>query len=428
MFLHLVFESFRRQQRRKLLAATAVALGMAVVTAMVAIGTDVGNKMNRELKAFGANIIVYPEQDTLDLNVGGIAVNAVSEGSYLRESDLPKLKFIFWQNNILGFAPFLPVQVNLRATEASGSLPVPSQPVQFIGTYFHKQITYGTQSITTGVPQTHPWWRVQGEWPADESTDVLLGIALANSLHVAAGTTIWINDRTTHVSGILSTGQQEDNEIVGPLRMAQALLGRPDVVRRIYVSALTKPEDAFARRNPDSLSGPLRDRWYCTPYANSIAFQIQETIPHAHAEQIRRVAQNEGRVLERISGLMWLVVIAALLAAGLAVSSAMTTAILERRREIGLMKSMGATRGAVASLFLAEAAVLAFAAGILGFGVGAIFAHELGRSIFGSPIGVDPVLLPIVLAIAVLITASGSAVSIQRATKFDPAVVLRGDG
>ena len=94
----------------------------------------------------------------------------------------------------------------------------------------------------------------------------------------------------------------------------------------------------------------------------------------------------------------------------------------------GLMKSMGATRGAVASLFLAEAAVLAFAAGILGFGVGAIFAHDLGRSIFGSPIGVDPVLLPIVLAIAVLITASGSAVSIQRATKFDPAVVLRGDG
>ena len=64
--------------------------------------------------------------------------------------------------------------------------------------------------------------------------------------------------------------------------------------------------------------GPeLYDRWYCSPYPQSIAFNLQETIPHSHAEQIRQVAQNEGTVLSRITGLMLLVTLAALLASAL---------------------------------------------------------------------------------------------------------------
>jgi len=73
------------------------------------------------------------------------------------------------------------------------------------------------------------------------------------------------------------------------------VLGKPDAVRRIYVSALTKPEDALARRDPKTMNPELFDRWYCSPYVRSIAYQLQEAIPHSHAEQIRQVAQNEAR-------------------------------------------------------------------------------------------------------------------------------------
>ena len=100
---------------------------------------------------------------------------------------------------------------------------------------------------------------------------------------------------------------------------------------RVEISARTRPEDAFARMDPEKLSAKQRDVWYCRPYANSIAYQIMEAIPNAHAEQVRRVEQSEGTVLKRISGLMWLVSLAALLAAGFAVSAAMATAVLERR-------------------------------------------------------------------------------------------------
>ncbi len=143
-------------------------------------------------------------------------------------------------------------------------------------------------------------------------------------------------------TGILSTGGAEDDQIVAPLALAQQILGKPGAVRRLYVSALTKPEDALARRDPSSMNPEMFDRWYCSPYVASIAYQLQEAIPHSHAEQIRQIAQNEGTVLSRIKGLMLLVTLAALFASALAVSAAMATAIFERRTEVGLMKALGA--------------------------------------------------------------------------------------
>ena len=93
------------------------------------------------------------------------------------------------------------------------------------------------------------------------------------------------------------------------------------------------------------------DRWYCSPYVNSIAFELMSEIPHSRVEQIRQIAQNEGTVLSRIQGLMLLVTLAALLASALAVSAAMATAIMERRSEVGLMKALGAGNFAVSALF-----------------------------------------------------------------------------
>jgi putative ABC transport system permease protein len=154
---------------------------------------------------------------------------------------------------------------------------------------------------------------------------------------------------------------------------------------------------------------------------------LQEAIPHSHAEQIRQVAQNEGAVLSRIEGLMLLITLAALLASALAVSAAMAAAIFERRVEVGLMKALGARRGSVAALFFTESALLAIIGGLGGFAAGAMLAHQIGKSIFASQISIQPVLLPIILGIAVIVTFAGSAIAIRRAVNLDPALTLRGE-
>lgn len=417
MFLRLLYQSFRRQQRRKLLAGIAVTLGVAVATAMMAVGVSVGDKINRELRSYGANIVVYPEDAALDVRIGDQQVKPASSGAYLKESELPKIKGIFWGHNILAFAPFLYAQAEVNG-----------QSIPVAGTYFAKQLHFGTEEFTAGVEKLYPWWKVTGSWPDDDrNQSVLLGAALADKLNKRIGEALDVSGHRLRVSGILSTGGTEDNEIIAPLSLAQALAHVSDGVDKIYVSALTKPEDAFARRDPEKLNPADRDRWYCSPYANSIAFQLREIFPHARAEQIRQAAQNEGVVLSHISGLMLLITLAALLAAALAVSAAMATTILERRHEVGLMKSLGATAGAIATLFVTEASLLAVAAGLIGFGLGDIIARRIGSAVFNAPISVTPVLFPIVLFLALLVTVGGSAVAIRRALKLNPVLVLRGD-
>src|SRR5581483_1391063 len=338
--------------------------------------------------------------------------------AFLDEQDLPKLKSIFWGHNILAFAPMLPVQVKL-----DGNL----SDVTLLGTYFSKPLSYGKEQYVTGVRSMNAGWRVAGNWPSDDSNDILLGERLASKLGKKPGDTINIAGNQHAVSGILSTGGDEDDQIVAPLSLAQQIIGKPGAIRRVYVSALTKPEDAFARRDPRSMSPEMYDRWFCSPYAASITYQLQNAIPHSHAEQIRQVEQTEGTLLSRIKGLMLLVTLAALFASALGVSAAMATAIFERRREVGLMKALGAGDGAIAAIFFAEATLLAVMSGVLGFVGGALLVRQIGKSIFNSQITIEPVLLPVILSIAVLVTFAGSVTAIRRAMKFDPVYALRGE-
>jgi putative ABC transport system permease protein len=421
MFLRLVYQSFRRQQRRKLLAGVSIALGVTVATAMIAVATDIGDKINHELRSYGANIAVTPQADTLDVRIGGVDLKPASDGSYMNEADLPEIKGIFWRNNIEGFAPFLPVPADV--TNAAGNV----AHAELVGTYFEKHLRYGKEEFTTGVRRISPWWKVAGSWPGDDSSDVLVGSTLARSLSVKAGDAIRVGDRSLAVSGILNTGGSEDNEVVAPLALAQHILGRAGAVKQIQVSALTKPEDDFARKNPKALNKADFDRWFCSPYAKSIAFQVQQAIPNSRAVEIRQVSQNEGTVLSRIDGLMLLVTIAALLASALAVSAAMATAIMERRSEVGLMKAMGAANSSIAGLFFTEAALLALGGGAVGFAIGSLLARRIGIWIFASQVNISPVLFPVVLTIAIVVTFLGSAASIRKAMQYEPVMVLRGD-
>src|SRR5579862_3037735 len=198
MFVRLVYESFRRQKRRKLLAGAAITLGVTVATAMIAVATDIGDKINRELRTLGANIVVTPQEDSLDLEIGGVNLKPPTDGAFLNEADLPKIKGIFWHNNITGFAPMLPVGVKI---EQDGQL-----DFTLLGTYFAKQISYGKAQFTTGVRSTYPWWRVSGAWPEDSSRDILLGERLAKRLGRTSGDELTLGGHQLRVSGILSTG------------------------------------------------------------------------------------------------------------------------------------------------------------------------------------------------------------------------------
>src|SRR5260370_14890240 len=152
----------------------------------------------------------------------------------------------------------------------------------------------------------------------------------------------------------------EDDAVLVPLAIAQQLARKPGQYRKLYVSALTKPEDAFAKRDPKAFTHKEYDTWFCTPYISSIAFQIQQELPGTDVRVIRRVVEGEGAILTRVRMLLWLVTGAALLAAALAVGASSAASVIERRMEIGLMKALGSRSGTVGFLLAAEQLLLAF--------------------------------------------------------------------
>ena len=152
-------------------------LGVGVATAMIAVATDIGDKISRELRTYGANLIVTPQEDTLDVEIGGVNLKPPSDGAYLNEADLPKIKGMFWRNNIVGFAPMLPVNVNSAG-----------QNLTLLGTYFSQSnLRSANRTSPPAFAPRIPGGEVQGAWPEDNSTDVLLGEHLAAKLNRTAG-------------------------------------------------------------------------------------------------------------------------------------------------------------------------------------------------------------------------------------------------
>jgi len=433
MFLRIVTESFARTPRRKLLTGAALAMGMAVATATLTIALNVGDRLSTEFRTLGANLLVTPRADTLPLEVGGVDYRPVNAGAYLPESELPKLKQIFWRNNIKGFTPFLDVPVSAKDHANGVVLDGGGQKVTLIGTWVSHWVSIGnSETFVTGVTTTHPWWTIEsgGRWFGD-ADECVVGEALAGRAHINVGdileTSAGAHSGNLKVVGILRTGGSEDDAIVAPLFIAQLIASQPGKFRRLMVSAVVKPDDAFGRRDPATMTPAEAERWYCSAYIGSISLQIEQALPGVDVRAVRQVSEGEGQILGRISALLWVVTLAALIAAGLAVGATAATSVLERQKEVGLMKALGASNALVGTFFLGEQILLALIGGVLGYSGGVFLARWLSLSVFGVTSPARVVLLPVTLGLAVLIAVIGSVIPLRRAARFEPAPILRGE-
>src|SRR5215472_1938245 len=227
----LVADSFGRRPRHKLLTGAALALGMGVVTAALSVALDVGDRLAKEFRSLGANLVVTPKADSLPLEIGGVDYRPVNAGAYLPEADLPKLKAIFWHNNIVAFAPilestryfgFFEPQRPFRTSDSGedqifdprdGSWVADSGKVQVIGTWVNHGVTLPDGStFVTGVESTNPWWAIQGRWFREKSGECVIGTRLAQRLDIHIGDKLIVEyeDKKAApvltVTGTVSTG------------------------------------------------------------------------------------------------------------------------------------------------------------------------------------------------------------------------------
>lgn len=427
MFGKMLLRVLTRQKKKSMLIVLTVALGVSLATSMLNVMFDVGDKVNQELKAYGANLNIVPKGASFVSDMYQIDDNnQATPSQFIQEDELVKIKMIFWAYNIVDFAPYLSVTANID-----------DKPVKIVGTWFDKHLIIPTgDEIDTGMLAMKSWWQIDGSKIADDDLHgAMMGESLAKKLNLKIGDEFTIVVPKTQqiitltVHNIFHSGGIEDNEIYVSLPIAQKLADKVGLVERVEVSALTTPENELARRaaqDPNSLSRNEWDVWYCTAYISSIAYQLEEVMPSVRVKAIMQVAESEGAILQKTQLLMILLTVLSLVCSALAISNLVTANVIERSAEIGLLKALGASNSAVAMLIICEILIIGFIGGVIGYFIGVGFAQIIGYTVFGSTIEPKILIIPLVGLMVLFITLLGSAPALRMMIFLKPIDVLHG--
>ncbi|MCR4937372.1 MAG: ABC transporter permease [Lachnospiraceae bacterium] len=428
MFIRMIGKAFFRQWKKMTMIALTIALGASLATAMLSVMIDVEDKINQELKVYGANIKVVPKDTSVIGELYDVGDENIS-GAYLKEDELGKIKTIFWAFNIVDYAPF----INTDAKLSDGT------KADVTGTWFNHHMDLPTgEELDAGIASLRSWWDItEGEWLDEQGNEdpyrAMAGAGIAEREGISAGDTISVEGAggsfMLTVVGIFDAGGEEDDIIYVPVDVAQEIGGLEGRIDSIEVSALTTPDNDLARKaaqDPSSLSVAQYETWYCTAYVSSICYQIEEVITDSVASAVRQVADSEGQILKKTKLLMILITILSMIGAALGICNLVTASVMERSQEIGLMKAIGAHNGAITGLILAEIMCTAVAGGVTGFFAGLGFAQIIGHSVFASSITMRPMVIPLVAVLVVLVTLIGSIPAIRLLLGLKPTEVLHG--
>jgi putative ABC transport system permease protein len=376
MFWRILWRLLYASRGRLALAVIAVASGAAVCAALLNLNLDASDKLTREFRVLGANVVVSAAQSgdaAATMNAGSI--------SAIEELRLPE---------VVAVAPYLYLSAE---AEAGGN----RTAVIVAGTWLDE---------ITGM---NSWWKVDGNWVSgrDNRSDCMIGERAAARLGLIPGQSVKIQyagrEATLRVAGIITAGSSEDSQIFTSLPMAQELAGLGARASLIQITARGS-----------------------APEIGEVIHRLSIALPGLQVRPLRQLAEAEGRLLERIRGLLFGTVLLILALSSLGVLAAMAGLALERRRDVGLMIALGGSVRTIMRFFLAEATAIGLAGGILGFLVGMALSEWIGERIFSVSITPRLIVLPATLALMVLVSLAG-ALPLRLLGRVRPSDILRGE-
>jgi len=377
----MLLKALAHRTGRTLLLLAVLAMASSLATALGIVSVSMGQRVAEEVRKYGANMIVIPSTARLDVGSGGLNFGSIAEPAYLKQQDVEDaLK-----------------KGGLKAERSfhlSGALHWKNSDLMAEGVNF------------ADIRRLFPWWQLKGNWPA--AGQAVLGNDLATRLKLKTGDTLELEGKDgsvrLQVSGTVSSGGEEDGVLFLALPELQKLLGLEGQVTlvRLMVTA-----------GGDSLK--------------KSAEGLQALLPGAKVSEVRQTARTSEGLLAKVKLLMILVTAVVLVSAGSSVAGTMSTTVLERGKEIGLMKAMGATRWEVLLIFCGEAALLGVAGGLVGFLLGSGIAQFITSTVFSASAEFVPWISCISFGVSLFLALLGSVGPMVSVFKLDPVRSLRGE-
>jgi putative ABC transport system permease protein len=422
----IAWANLRRRKSRAALLVAGIAIGIATAVALLTLSRSISEEIGLQLDQYGANIVVVPKSDQLALDYGGVSVAAAAfDVGELTDEDARRIREIPYANRLAVVAPKL-----LGAAETGGRKVVVAG-VDFESEYALKR-----------------WWRVVGEKPsganellvghdaaqalgliepAGEDTSRPVAPTSANTVDASSHATmsaaehaamsraaqhfrltrdrLTLSGRAFRVAGVLTpTGGREDALVFGRMAEVQTLLDRPGRLSLVEVSALCK-------------DCPVED----------IVGQIAQRLPAAKVSALQQAVRARAEAVGRLTRFGAAVSGVVLLIGALMIFTTTAGAVVERTKEIGVMRAVGFRRAHIVKEMMLEVLAVSFLGGALGWAAGAAASWALVPyfSQTGRGFEVDPALAALALFAALAVGALSSLYPTLRASRLDPAEAVR---
>jgi len=418
VFTRVLLASLAARRVRLGLGVLAVTVGVAAAVALAALALESGDDFARTLRAAGPNFVVLPAGAGWGGGPEGAEVRVPRAGATLPVSVVADLKRSFWKNNVLDAAPERTVVGRIAGVPATA-----------VGTWFDHDVASAEGGWRTGLKSLRPHWRIDGRWPTEGATEVVLGRRLASQCALGVGSVadleIGGGTERVRVSGIVDVGGPEDDQVWMSLERMQAVAVIGGAVDRVWVSALVKPEPPGPV--PDQTRDPKGyERYMCTAYPGVIARELSGHLQGAEALPLAEVVAGEAHVVGRLDLLMLLLAAAALGASALGLISTTTATVVERRVELALLATLGASGAQLGILLLCETVLVSLAGGVAGWLVGNLAADVIRGHAWGHVGTLRPLLLPVALLLSLVLALAGTLGPLRLTLRLEPAQVLRG--
>ncbi|HEX9778376.1 MAG TPA: ABC transporter permease [Geopsychrobacteraceae bacterium] len=373
----LVFKNITRRRGRFIFTLLGIVIGMASFVTFMALGGSLKSQIQKESAALGANLVVTPK--------GSCAYEQVS---ILTGEQLPTT---ITAEEVAA----------IRAIEGMTAIPylaersaIDNRPVSVMGILPEETLRFKNWEVAAG-----------SYFPSADAEGAVLGSVLAEQFELAPGSEVRIRGTLMPVLGVLhETGGKDDLTVFLSMPAAQQLYEQKERVSYVAVRVDRLDEvDLYAMKIKDAVSlGVVSDK------------------------------QMLGSVLSIVGTVnmtLQLIAAVAILAAAFGIVNTMMTATYERKREIGILQAMGATRGGIFRLFLLESGIYGLLGGlggaVLGFAASFVAAPYIGQNaatsfVKGSQTSIDPLLFVGAVLFSTLVAMVSGLYPAWKASNLSP--------
>lgn len=389
IFWLLCLRSLQVKRLQAMLGIGSLIVGAAVCSLLLNLYGGVERKMNESFRAFGANVIVAPRG-------AGVASSAAT--SLMDESWADKLT----ANRNFANLPMLYVVSHLDPVVPDPRMPG-GENAMAVGTDLGKLI------------KMNPNWRLEGSSTALRPQDCIVGVHLAAEMGFHMGDQIGLSalpsgtdtaqttSRTFHIAAVVSTGDSADDQVFTPLAPLEQMAG---LNGKISLVELRVPGDA--------------------PEIEAAIHRLTAAFPQLDVRPVRQIVYAQGRVLGTIRRLMLSLTVLILVIIALCVAATMTAIVLERRKDVAVMKALGASDRAVMEIFLCEGAAIGLLGGIVGFFIGALLARDAAARLFHVALSPSGWVFPVVCIASIVLAVIATLLPVRIVRRIQPAAALKG--